>query len=217
MTELIVALDLDAHSAGVVFSRLRRELSQRWFKVGTRLMLDYAGMIFIENMLREDALLFLDLKLYDTRDTVAATAALAFALGARMLTVHATPSMLAAAMAAKTSDDQKVLAVVQLTDSNTHHLSATTEPANFDGIVCPVQVVREIQMYGGKPEGKIIVCPGIRLVDHTGRCTPRDNHVFVASPAEAREAGADYIVVGRPIINAPDPVAAARAILKELA
>lgn len=225
MTELIVALDLDAPAAGAVFLRLRRELDQRWFKIGPRILLGHSGITLIENMLRDDARLFFDMKIYDTRDTVAATARVAFAAGAEMLTIHATPSMLEAAMGAKPhGSTAKVLAVIGLTDANEDRLSTTTAPAEFDGIVCSVQTAREIQMFGGKPEGKIIVCPGIRQGPPPDRPnsilggyeTP-DNHVRLGTPVEARAAGADYIVVGRPILNAPDPVAAARAILEEIA
>lgn len=130
-----------------------------------------------------------------------------------MCQLHATPAMLNAAMQVKPpGDHHKVLAVVGLTDSNEARMSTTTDPANFNGIVCPVHLAHEIQLLGGKPEGKIIVCPGIRPAGTTA-----NNHVRPATPAEAVAAGAEYIVVGRPITDAPDPIAAARSILNELA
>ena len=208
MTELIVALDFDdALTASNIAELLNREAGVGFFKIGARVLMHPYSADLIDYLSDYD--LMFDFKLYDTRDTVAATAARAFALGARFLTVHAMPLMLAAAMGAKTDERQKVLAVNELTDL--HEARSVTGPAQFDGIICSVQTAYEIQLFGGKPEGKIIVCPGIRP-----RGTSPDNHVRPATPAEARAAGADYVVVGRPIIAAADPVAAARAIMEEL-
>jgi orotidine-5'-phosphate decarboxylase len=227
MTDLIVALDLDAPAAGAVFLRLRRELNQRWFKIGPRSLLDHSGMILIENMLREDARLFFDLKVYDTRDTVAATTRAAFAAGAEMLTVHATPSMLAAAMGAKRPGSAaKVLAVGALTDSLQDVLSTGITDETLrqcDGLVCSVPLLRWLTDNDLRQQA-IFVCPGIRRGPPPDRPNSieggyesPDSHVRLGTPAEARAAGADFVVVGRPILNAADPVAAAWAILEELA
>jgi orotidine-5'-phosphate decarboxylase len=216
VTELIIALDCPAPQAGEIFCQLNRELDQRWFKIGPRILLDHSGMILIENMLREDVRLFFDLKIYDTRDTVTATARAAFAAGAEMLTDHATPSMLDAAMAAKPPwDHVKVLAVPTLTDNPNYgwEFAGSTQ---FDGIVCPAWSAR---WYHKRYSGKIIVSPGIRFVRETPTgpvSEDPDNHVRPASPAEARAMGTDFVVVGRPILNAADPVAAARTIMAEL-
>ena len=203
MTEFIVALDFDdAWEAGRLASLLNREAGVGFFKIGARGLM-HPGADLIDYLSDYD--LMFDLKLYDTRDTVAATAARAFALGARFLTVHATPSMLYAAMAAKTDERQKVLAVNSLTDGSGFNFWPSGVQA--DGLVLPVDYEKFIRRnYAG-----LIVCPGIRLAGGSP-----DNHVRPATPAEARAAGADYIVVGRPIIAAADPVAAARAIMEEL-
>lgn len=102
----------------------------------------------------------------------------------------------------------KVLAVGALTDGGGGYCILPAE-RHADGVVCPVDEVRDLR---GTDEYKgIIVCPSIRPVDNTGDYIERHNHVRFASPSEAKAAGADYIVVGRPIIDAPDPVAAALA------
>ena len=93
MTELIVALDGDAADMGAIFLRLRRETPIRWFKIGPQVLLQHAGMILIENMMREDGtLLMADLKVYDTEDTVVNIVRRAVDMGAHMITVHGTPS-----------------------------------------------------------------------------------------------------------------------------
>ncbi len=212
MTELIVALDMPALEARGLFNQLERETDIIWFKVGVRTMLDYGGSSLCERI-AERWNLMLDLKLYDTRDTVAATARRAFELGARFLTVHATPSMLEAAMAAKTDERQKVLAVSKLTDTDPYKSDATSVASLLyaDGLVCSTYVARWLRNTIASRTSQILVCPGIRAAEASS-----DNHISPATPSQARAAGADYIVVGRPIINAPDPIAAARAIMEEL-
>ncbi len=219
MTELIVALDLSATEARGLFNRLERETEVKWFKVGVRTMLDFGGPSLCERI-AERWNLMMDLKCYDTRDTVAATARRAFELGARFLTVHATPSMLKASMAAKIDERQKVLAVGTLTD-NRFDVGGPPQVAAMeglvDGVVCSVAAAHWLRSALPSQRSKIIVCPGIR---HKGTMTSdpfdADNHVNPATPAEARAAGADYVVVGRPIYQAEDPVTAAIAIMEEL-
>ena len=219
MTELIVALDGNADEIAIVFRRIHRERLTTWFKVGPQLLLQHSGMILVENMLHEgEANLFVDAKLYDTRDTVYETARLAFVeVGARFLSVHATPSMLEAAMRAKPAGDRcKVLAVGPLTDGANPIWQARLSLAEMpcDGFICPsvghLALWRDILRREDRTG--ILVCPGIRPAIWPND----DNHTDPATPAEAKAAGADYIVVGRPIYSAPDPVAAARAIVEEL-
>jgi orotidine-5'-phosphate decarboxylase len=223
---LIVALDGDAPGMGIVFARLYRETPIRWFKIGPAILLDHSGMILIENMMRETGVnLFLDLKLYDTRDTVDRTVRRAFDLGARFVTVHATPSMVEAAMRAKPPGDRcKVLAIKHLTDQpppwDQEDLRGTAlwfEPA--DGLVLPSWAIKHV--HKDDRADKVIVCPGIRRAgkpESGGYRNPDDpnNHARPATPTEALRAGADYLVVGRPITAAPDPIAAAKAIIQEM-
>ncbi len=206
----------------------------RWFKLGVRSLLDgITGprLPLMTHIVTRHLNLFLDLKLYDTRDTVERVARRAFLLGARFLTVYAAPSMLQAAMRAKGSGDQKVLAVKRLTDM---YPTWPQEDLQLDvpwfqiadGLVLPVWATRHI--HPRDLVTKVVVCPGIRRAEvfDSGTSTVGDfssrwidkpnNHANPATPAEAKAAGADYIVVGRPIICSLDPVAAAVAIMEDL-
>lgn len=199
MTELIVALDLPtALEARGYLNTLLRDTDVQWFKVGVRVLLT-SGSRELLDVIVDRANLFLDLKLYETPDTAEAAARCAFGLGARLLTVYAARSMLAAAMGAKILVAQKVLAVARLTDD-------LPSGPQADGLICSVATSTEIRSrYKG-----ILVCPGIRPAGANA-----DNHILAATPRQACDAGADYIVVGRPIIGAADPAAAARAIMAE--
>lgn len=119
MTELIVALDGDVAHAGAVFSGLYRELGHRWFKIGPQALLQHSGMIFIRNMMREsDVQLMLDLKLYDTVDTVKAATRYAFDLGAKFLTVYAAPSVMTAALSVVKPKNGSILAIGKTSDDH---------------------------------------------------------------------------------------------------
>lgn len=222
MTELIVALDSD-RAIDLIPNLARAGI--RIFKLGVWAMLQpYVYPMAQTLIFNEGADWFADLKLYDTSDTVRRTAKRAFAAGAKFLTVHATPSMLEAAMAAKPAGDyHKVIAVGSLTDDpdpeiHLDHLPFIKMLWQTDGIICPVRVAKWFRnpRWGdhGADLGKLLICPGIRPLSISS--TIIGAHVNPATPAEARDAGADYIVVGRPIYDAPDPVAAARAIMEEL-
>lgn len=220
MTELIVALDLPTSlEARAVLNLLTRETDARWFKVGPRLAFS-SGFESLCGRIAELGHLFVDLKMYDTQDTVHATASAAFLAGASMITVHATPRMLQAAMCAKTSPDQRIIAVGPLTDANTP-LRATDDVAvmamacEADGMVCPPDLVAVVKR---EYPDLLMVVPGIR--PRRGNESPwagfHDNHIQPTTPAQAAHRGADFVVVGRPIISAPDPATAASAILEEL-
>lgn len=205
---LIVALDGKPLEMLNLAHALYLDAGVRGFKVGVSALLDPMGLRLVQAIFGE--LLFLDLKFYDTRDTVDRTIRRAFDLGARFVTVHATPSVMEAAMRAKPNDERcKVLAVGSLTDS---HLQTGAGPAALliaDGLVCPAHIARSFR----KSTDKLLVCPGIRTPKDY---TQEDNHAAWFTPAEALRAGADYLVVGRPIYAAADPIAAARAIIAEM-
>lgn len=217
MTQLIVALDGDAADMGGVIYRLNIESRLvHWFKISGALLLQHNGMFLVKSMQQTggSVSLFADLKIYDTADTVYNISRRAFDLGARMLTVHATPSMLEAAMRAKPNGDCKVLAVEFLTDHRTYrvgHGTASALNGLADGAVCGVPAAYWLRSSMPSSRNKILVCPGIRPAGW-----PSDNHVSPSTPAQAREAGADFIVVGRPVVNADDPVQAVRRIMLEL-
>jgi orotidine-5'-phosphate decarboxylase len=223
--KLIVALDCDAPKAGEIFCQLKRELGITWFKVGPQMLLQHSGMILIENMLKDGCNLFLDLKVYDTRDTVDKTVREAFKLGARFVTVHGTPSVMEAAMQAKSYCSQSslsvaVLAVGSLSDAPREDYNRWLEDAEIefcDGVICPAAYLPRWKSYLNAHK-KLTVCPSIRPLsgswdDWLANC---DNHVDPTQPAHAVKFGADYLVVGRPIITAKSPIQAASNILSEM-
>jgi len=224
---LIVALDVpDAKSAAAIVSRL--EGSVRWCKVGLELF-TAAGPAILESLLRRSQRVFLDLKFHDIPNTVAGAVRSAASLGVHMMTVHAGggPSMLAAARAAieGVPDPPELLAVTVLTSMDAAQLSASgvERPpseqvellgrlgiaAGYRGFVCSPQEIARMRALTG-PDG-IVVVPGIRPAGADAGDQKR-----IATPAEALRLGASYLVVGRPITQAPDPAAAAEAIVREM-
>jgi orotidine-5'-phosphate decarboxylase len=225
---LIVALDVpDAASAAALAERL--EDNCHWFKVGLELFVA-AGPAVLEPLLRRGHSVFLDLKFHDIPNTVAGAVRSAAALGVRMMTVHAAggPAMLSAARAARDglADPPELLAVTVLTSMDAAQLSAIglNRPpagqvealarmglaAGMRGFVCSPQEVASLRALAG-PQG-VLVIPGIRPAGAAIGDQKR-----IATPAEALRLGASYLVVGRPITQAPDPAQAAEAILEEMA
>jgi orotidine-5'-phosphate decarboxylase len=195
---LIVALDLPVDDSFDLVGKLRLHVSM--IKLGIGTFLHPRGWILADRISREGICLMLDLKLYDTRDTVRRTMECVAKLGASMVTVHADCAEHA------TGFGPKVLAVRALTDGTGRW--RLPEAAMVDGIVCPVSHARALRAH----TDKLLVCPGIRPVGIYAH-----NHKTPATPYGAIKAGADYIVVGRPIYAAHDPVAAVRAITREMA
>jgi orotidine-5'-phosphate decarboxylase len=225
---LIVALDVpDAASALALVGQL--EKSCQWFKVGLELFIA-AGPAVIEPLVARGHSVFLDLKLHDIPNTVAGAVRSASGMGVKMLTLHAAggPAMLAAARNALEviADPPELLAVTVLTSMDQAQINATgldRSPAEqvellarmgidsgIRGFVCSSQEVAGLRSITG-PEG-VLVVPGIRSAGSSNGDQKR-----VATPAEALGLGASYLVVGRPITQAPDPAEAADAILKEMA
>ncbi len=225
---LIVALDApDAASAAELVSQL--ESTCHWFKVGLELFAA-AGPAVIEPLVARGHSVFLDLKFHDIPNTVAGAVRSAAALGVRMVNVHAAggPAMLAAAKAALDgmADPPELLAVTLLTSMDTAQTKAIgldRSPAEqvellarmgldagIRGFVCSPQEVAVLRALTG-PDG-VLVTPGIRPAGAAIGDQKR-----IATPAEALRQGASFLVVGRPITQAPDPAEAAWAILKEMA
>lgn len=225
---LIVALDVpDAAAASVLVHRL--EDTCAWFKVGLELFVA-AGPAVLEPLLRRGHSVFLDLKLHDIPNTVAGAVRSATSLGVKMLTVHAAggPAMLEAARDAVSGVKQapELLAVTVLTSMDQPQAKAVgleRSPAQqvellasmglhagIRGFVCSSLEVGALRKLTG-PEG-VLVIPGIRPAGGDLGDQKR-----VATPADALRNGASYLVVGRPITQAPDPAKAAEAILEEMA
>ncbi len=171
---------------------------------------------------------FLDLKYHDIPNTVAGAVAAAKSLGAWLLNVHASGGaemMRAAAKAATGGDRPLVIAVTVLTsfsedayraitgtsrtiEAQVLHLARETKAAGLDGVVASPHEIRAIRRECGP--GFLIVTPGVRPAE-----AARNDQQRVMTPAEAIRAGADYLVIGRPITAAPDPVAAVEQINAE--
>jgi len=224
---LIVALDVpDAASAIRLVDQL--DGACQWFKVGLELFVA-AGPAVVESLAARGYSVFLDLKLFDIPNTVAGAVRSATALGVKMLTLHAAggPAMLAAARAALdgvahppqllavtvlTSMDQAQVNAVGLDRSPAEQVAVLARmglEAGMRGFVCSPQEVAALRSLAG-PEG-VLVVPGIRPAGAAIGDQKR-----IATPADALRQGASYLVVGRPITQAPDPAAAANAILKEM-
>jgi len=225
---LIVALDVSsAKAAEELVKRLEGEC--KWFKVGLELFAA-SGPAVVETLTARGHSVFLDLKFHDIPNTVAGAVRSVAALGARMMTVHAagSPAMLAAARAALDGviDPPQLLAVTVLTSMDAAQLKASgvgRSPAaqvellakmgleaGIYGFVCSPQEVGAVRALTGA-EG-VLVIPGIRPAGAAAGDQKR-----LATPADALGAGASYLVVGRPITQAPEPAEAAEAILQEMA
>lgn len=142
---------------------------------------------------------FLDLKLHDIPNTVEGAARRCGALGVRMLTVHASggPAMVAVTILSSLEDDW--------VGASSASLAFEATAAGADAIVVSGRDVAVVR--GALGEEAVLIVPGVRPGGGNG-----DDQVRVLTPAEAIEAGADYLVVGRPITGAADPAAAARGI-----
>lgn len=225
---LIVALDVpSAAAAEELIARL--EGTCHWFKVGLELF-TAAGPAIVEKLASRGYSVFLDLKFHDIPNTVAGAVRSGCALGARMMTIHSVggPAMLAAARGALDGivNPPQLLAVTVLTSMDDAQLASVGvgraaadqvallakmgRESGIDGFVCSPQEVAALRALTG-PEG-VLVVPGIRPEGADAGDQKR-----LATPTAALQAGASYLVVGRPITQAAKPAAAAEEILKEMA
>jgi len=220
---LIVALDVSSvDAAQAMVSRLGDAVT--FYKIGYQL--GFAGGLDYARKLRQSGKhIFVDMKLHDIGNTVAAGVKSVAGLGANFLTVHAYPQVMQAAVAAR-EHNLRILAVSVLTSLNDADLkeagyaatvaelaarrAAQARDVGVDGLVCSPEEVANLRRIVGA--GMTLVTPGIRPAGSGAGDQKR-----VATPAAAITAGADYLVVGRPIIAAADPKAAAEAIVAEIA
>lgn len=229
-TRLIVALDTDSRAQADDWIGAVGEAADT-FKLGMEFA--YAQGFGAVREIAARRNVFLDLKLHDIPNTVARGLTSLTPLGAAMLTVHASggTAMIAAARAAleaacPAGERPILLAVTVLTSMDTAALAEIGVPASpreqvvrlgrlaveagADGLVCSAEEIAPLRAaLGEKP---VLVVPGIRPAG-----ADRQDQKRVMTPGEAARAGADWIVVGRPITTAADPGAAARAIREELA
>ena len=212
--------------------RLARALSGKvgYFKIGLELFIA-AGPDAVKRIrgLGGDTGIFLDLKLHDIPATVGRAAKAASRLGADLLTVHASGGREMIGAAREAAGDTKILAVTVLTslDPGKEDLgvrSELTEPgalvrfraetalaSGADGLVCSGREAAELRSLAG--DGPLLVTPGIRPA---WSVVAADDQKRIVTPAMALASGADLIVVGRPIRDAPDPALAAMQIAGEL-
>jgi len=230
---VIVAMDFpDADAALSLARRLTPDLCR--LKVGKELF-TAAGPALVERLTRSGFAVFLDLKFHDIPNTVAQACKCAAGLGVWMLDVHALGgrSMLAAAREALGSaiDRPRLIAVTILTSLGADELrevgiedapsravsrlAALTQLSGLDGVVCSALEAASLRSQCGP--GFLLVTPGIRPASGAGaRHEPVDDQKRVAAPRAALEAGASYLVIGRPITRATDPLAALRSIHREI-
>jgi orotidine-5'-phosphate decarboxylase len=229
---LVVALDVDSlNQVRSLVRRLAPEVGM--FKVGKQLF-THAGPQAVRLIQELGGEIFLDLKFHDIPNTVAKAAIEATRLGVKMFNVHASGSL--GMMRATVKEVRRVcrqerrrkpimLAVTVLTSLNEDdlkrvgiggevadqvvRLALLTKEAGMDGVVASPHEVADIRAACGRRF--VIVTPGIRPFDSN-----RNDQQRVMTPFDSVTAGVDYIVVGRPILEAKDPVAAAREIVVEM-
>ena len=221
---LIVALDLSTvEAAEAMVARLGDVVS--FYKIGYQLAFA-GGLGLAQELAKTGKQVFLDLKLHDIGNTVAKGVESVARLGATFLTVHAYPQTMHAAVEARGDSGLRILAVTVLTSYDDADLAAAgydfTVPElvaeraaqardiGVDGLVCSAEEAARLR--GIASSGMVLVTPGIRPAD-----TEKGDQKRVMTPAAAIAAGADYLVVGRPIIAASDPKAAAETIVAEIA
>ena len=222
---LIVALDLpDAAAARALVERLAGRVGM--FKVGSQLF-TAAGPDFVRELVGRGEKVFLDLKYHDIPNTVASAVGEACHLGVSLVDVHALggKAMMEAAASALPALGARLLAITILTShdeeslgqvglsgdlrDSVRRLALLAKEAEVDGVVASPHEVSVIREACGP--GFCIVTPGIRPAGGESHDQAR-----AATPAAALRAGADYLVVGRPITQATDPEAAAAALLREM-
>jgi orotidine-5'-phosphate decarboxylase len=225
--DLILVLDAPSpRDLAPVLTRLAGTI--RWVKVGLE-MFTACGPDCVREVADFGFNVFLDLKLHDIPNTVAKAVESVSKLPIRMLTLHTSggAEMMTWAVKAQrqTAPDLLLLGVTVLTSMSAQdlasvgvsaapadqvvHLGRLAVDAGLRGLVCsPLEIA---PLRAALPSTVALITPGIRPRD-----AKADDQTRVMTPAEAAQAGATYVVVGRPIFKAPDPVEAARSILAEL-
>jgi orotidine-5'-phosphate decarboxylase len=230
--KLIVALDVATPGKALDLVKELRDVAGM-FKIGSQLFTT-AGPQIVKDILALNSKVFLDLKFHDIPHQVAGAARAAAELGVSMFTVHASGGremMLRAvdavaeiaekggtrsavlAISVLTSIDASILAQIGLTTTPSEtvlRLVRLAENSGVDGVVASPQEIASIRGAVSNPEF-LVVTPGIRPAN-----SALEDQKRIATPAMAIKAGANYLVVGRPITAAPNPLEAAHAIVNEM-
>lgn len=202
-----------------------------FFKIGLELYVR-AGISLVPDLLQNGKKVFLDLKYYDIPETVKAATRCVADLGVSFLTVHGDSQILKAAVEGRGNSPLKLLAVTVLTslgDDDIKDLgyqctvqdlvllrARNALEAGCDGVICSPQEARRIRSMiakeaGPAGDGFLIATPGIRPQDST-----LQDHKRSSTPALAIQSGADFLIIGRPIREAPDPRQTAQNIIREM-
>jgi orotidine-5'-phosphate decarboxylase len=222
--KLIVALDFATpREAEALVTGLGNTVN--FYKIGLELAYG-GGLPFAQDLIKDGKQIFLDLKLHDIPATVSRACAQVVNLGARFLTVHAYPQTMRAAKIAAAGSSLHLLGVTVLTSCDDHDLAdagyaygvrdlvarraAQACEAGIDGLVLSAEEASAIRASLGRK--MILVTPGIRPEGATAADQKR-----TATPAAAIAAGADYLVVGRPVTQAKHPREEAETIVAEIA
>ena len=220
---LIVGLDVPTlKEAEAIVSTLGDDVS--FYKIGYQLLFA-GGMGFARELIESEKQVFLDMKLLDIDNTVASGVENIVRMGVSMLTLHAYPKAMRAAVKAAAGSKLTLLGVTVLTSMDDEDLkeagysdnaetlvakrAAQARAAGMGGIVCSAEEASRVRGIVGPDMA--IVTPGIRPAgaDH-------GDQKRVMTPADALKAGSTHLVVGRPIVKVADPLMAARAILDEM-
>ena len=221
---IIIALDFpNARQARALVEQL--DGSVNFYKVGMEL---YAaeGMQFVRELIDAGRQVFLDLKLYDIGETVKRATARIAETGVRFLTVHGSNAVMKAAVEGRGASKLQLLAVTVLTSFDQEDLAdlgyecsisdlvalrvRKALTAGIDGIVCSPRDAGAVRHIAGS--NTIVVTPGVR-----SQTAPAGDQKRVATPREAVQAGADYVVIGREATRAKDPQSEVHRILSEIA
>jgi orotidine-5'-phosphate decarboxylase len=220
---VIVALDLsDVEAAEKTIWTLGDSIG--FYKIGYELVMA-GGLNLAEDLVQGGKKVFLDMKLHDIGNTVMHATKRAAKLGATFLTVHGFPQTMRAAVEGRGESDLGVLAVTVLTSWDDGDLkdagysatvpelvarrAAQAEAIGIDGLVCAPSEAKDLrQRLGAK---MLLVTPGIRPAG-----SEKGDQKRIMTPGDAIRAGVDYMVIGRPIVAAEDPKAAAEKIVEEI-
>jgi orotidine-5'-phosphate decarboxylase len=221
---LIVALDVESvEAARTLVAKLDETVS--FYKIGMELAFG-GGLALVEELKGAGKKVFIDLKLHDIGQTVERATKQIAKLGADFLTIHAYPQTMAAARAGARDSELRLLAVTVMTSYDDADLAAAgyslsvaelvarratqAHAAGIDGLILSPQEAEPIRSLLG--QDMVLVTPGVRPAG-----TALGDQKRVMTPAQAITAGADYLVVGRPITRSDDPKATAQAIVSEIA
>jgi orotidine-5'-phosphate decarboxylase len=220
---LIVGLDVPTlREAETIVSTLGDDVL--FYKIGYQLVFA-GGLDFAQDLIKSGKKVFLDMKLLDIDNTVAHGVENIAKIGVSMLTLHAYPKAMRAAVAAAAGSDLTLLGVTVLTSMDDEDLreagyaispqelvykrAAQARDAKIGGIVCSAEESAAVRQILGPDMA--IVTPGIRPAG-----ADKGDQKRVMTPADAIKAGSSHLVVARPIVQSADPKAAAQAILSEM-